>query len=40
MNEKPEPKNPCPYCGPGPCRTTARTADGHDLERFHRHHPR
>lgn len=31
---------PCPYCGPGPCRSTARTTSGADLERFERHHPR
>lgn len=40
MSATVEPKNDCPYCGPGPCRSTARTADGHDLERFERHHPR
>jgi hypothetical protein len=33
-------KNDGPYCGPGPCRSTARTANGRDLEAFHRHHPR
>lgn len=25
---------PCPYCGPGPCRGTALTPGGRDLERF------
>lgn len=30
----------CPYCGPGACRGSARTANGRDVERFHLHHPR
>lgn len=29
----------CGYCGDGPCMSTARTANGHDLELFERHHP-
>lgn len=28
----------CPYCGFGPCRSTARTSSGHDLALFHKHH--
>lgn len=30
----------CPYCGDGPCRSSAFTADGSDVERFERLHPR
>jgi hypothetical protein len=30
----------CPYCGTGPCRGSALTANGSDVERFHRLHPR
>lgn len=29
----------CGYCGFGPCRSTARTAKGHDLALFAKHHP-
>lgn len=29
----------CPYCGKGPCHGP-RTADGHDLERWYKYHPR
>lgn len=36
-----DPERPCPYCGPGNCRGSARTADGHDVERFENvHRPR
>lgn len=28
----------CGYCGRGPCRSSARTANGRDVERFHRYH--
>jgi hypothetical protein len=30
----------CPYCGPGQCYGSPRTADGHDIEAYYRHHPR
>lgn len=30
---------PCPYCGRGPCRGSALTANGRDVDRFARIHP-
>lgn len=30
----------CPYCGRGPCTGSPRTANGADIDRWYRHHPR
>lgn len=30
---------PCPYCGRGPCRGSALSANGRDVDRFARGHP-
>lgn len=30
----------CPYCGDGPCAGSPHSADGDDIDRFYRHHPR
>lgn len=35
----PRPRNDCPYCGPEwPCRGSARTASGRDVEAFEQAH--